>query len=104
MPQSDAVVEVLAGEAGGFRPGDLAVRKGRAVDTAVPDELRGVASGPGSVPYEAWLTVLGHVGFTAYTGMLHIGRVQPGETVFVSGRPVASAVPPRSRPGCAAPG
>ncbi|UVE94325.1 NADP-dependent oxidoreductase [Dietzia sp. B32] len=37
------------------------------------------------VPVSAYLGVLGTTGLTAYVGLLHIGRFQPGESVFVSG-------------------
>ncbi|WP_172805631.1 MDR family NADP-dependent oxidoreductase [Brachybacterium avium] len=37
------------------------------------------------VDLEAYLTVLGHVGFTAYTGLVHIGEVRPDDIVYVSG-------------------
>lgn len=33
----------------------------------------------------AHLKILGHVGFTAWTGMVHIGAVRAGEVVYVSG-------------------
>lgn len=37
------------------------------------------------VPLSAWLGVLGMPGLTAYAGLLEVGRLQPGERVFVSG-------------------
>ena len=37
------------------------------------------------VPISAYLGVLGTTGLTAYVGLLHIGRFQAGESVFVSG-------------------
>lgn len=37
------------------------------------------------VPISAYLGVLGATGLTAYVGLLHIGRFQVGESVFVSG-------------------
>ena len=37
------------------------------------------------VPHSAYLGVLGMTAFTAYLGLLHIARMQPGEVVFVSG-------------------
>ncbi|AWH91139.1 NADP-dependent oxidoreductase [Dietzia lutea] len=37
------------------------------------------------VPVSAYLGVLGTTGLTAYVGLLHIGRFQAGESVFVSG-------------------
>ena len=37
------------------------------------------------VPVSAYLGILGTTGLTAYVGLLHIGRFQEGESVFVSG-------------------
>lgn len=36
------------------------------------------------VPLDAYLGLLGHIGATAYFGLLEIGRPQPGETIVVS--------------------
>jgi NADPH-dependent curcumin reductase CurA len=38
-----------------------------------------------NVPLDAHLAVLGHIGATAYFGLLEIGRPKPGETLVVSG-------------------
>ncbi len=87
VPASDGVVEVLQSRSSGFREGELAVRKSpwRGVDVADAGELRALPAGSPGIPLEAHLTVLGHVGFTAYTGMVRIGGVQAGDTVLVSG-------------------
>lgn len=37
------------------------------------------------VPLSAYLGVLGTTGLTAYVGLIHIGRFQAGDSVFVSG-------------------
>ena len=49
---------------------------------------------PSVVPVSTALGVLGMPGFTAYAGLLEIGRPQPGETVVVAAAtgPVGSAV------------
>ncbi|UYM03595.1 NADP-dependent oxidoreductase [Solicola gregarius] len=49
---------------------------------------------PGAAPISTALGVLGMPGFTAYAGLLEIGRPQPGETVVVAAAsgPVGSAV------------
>ena len=49
---------------------------------------------PSAVPVSTALGVLGMPGFTAYAGLLEIGRPQPGETVVVAAAtgPVGSAV------------
>ncbi|WP_371793368.1 NADP-dependent oxidoreductase [Streptomyces sp. NBC_01471] len=88
VPESDAVVEVLVSRSDAYRPGDLAVRPRspwRTADVVDAGELRRIPRDRSDLPLETHLTVLGHVGFTAYTGMVHLGRVRPGETVYVSG-------------------
>src|SRR4051794_6460118 len=49
---------------------------------------------PAATPVSTALGVLGMTGFTAYAGLLEIGRPQPGETVVVAAAtgPVGSAV------------
>src|SRR5204863_8490263 len=49
---------------------------------------------PAAAPISTALGVLGMPGFTAYAGLLEIGRPQPGETVVVAAAtgPVGSAV------------
>ena len=37
------------------------------------------------IPLDAYMAVLGHIGATAYFGLLEIGRPNPGETLVVSG-------------------
>lgn len=87
VPASDGVVEVVESRSEVFKPGDLAVRKSpwRSIDVADAAELRAIAQPDPEVPLEAHLTVLGHVGFTAYTGMMRFGAVRTRDTVFVSG-------------------
>lgn len=60
---NDGWRDVAQGDARGFR---------------VVEELTGV-------PNSAYLGVLGTTGLTAYVGLMHIARFQPGDTVFVSG-------------------
>ena len=87
VPASDGVVEVLQSRTAAFKEGELAVRKSpwRGVDVAAAEELRRISPAESDIPLEARLTVLGHVGFTAYTGMVHIGGVRAEDTVYVSG-------------------
>lgn len=87
VPASDGIVEVVESRTEAFEPGDLAVRKTpwRSIDVADADELRAIPEPEPDVPLEAYLTVLGHVGFTAYTGMMRFGAVRTQDTVFVSG-------------------
>lgn len=87
VPSSDAVVEVLESNAEEFQPGDLAVGKMLWSTTAAveADELCTISKTVSSTDLEAHLTVLGHVGFTAYTELVHVGEVQPKVVVYVSG-------------------
>ena len=87
VPASDGVVEVISSRNEAFKPGDLAVRKSpwRGVDVAAAEELRSISAAESDIPLESHLTVLGHVGSTAYTGMIHVGGVQADDTVYVSG-------------------
>ena len=39
---------------------------------------------PGLAPIQSYLGILGMPGLTAYTGLLHIGKLKEGENVFVS--------------------
>lgn len=87
VPTSDAVVEVLDPGDSDLRTGDLAVGKvpwcSAGVVKAV--ELHPIGAAADDDELNAHLTILGHVGFTAWTGMIRIGEVRPGEVVYVSG-------------------
>lgn len=89
VPASDAVVEVLESAHDSFRPGDLAVCKLPWRTTAVLDaaELRRIdlPVAASDDDLAAHLTVLGHVGFTAWTGIIHVGAVSSDDVVCVSG-------------------
>ncbi len=87
VPASDGIVEVLESRSDVFRPGDMALRKSpwRSIDVAAEGELSRIPELEAGVPLEAHLTVLGHTGFTAYTGMMRFGGVRAEDTVFVSG-------------------
>ncbi len=84
VPASDAVVEVLRSGSDAWQQGELAVRTSpwRTADVCDPRELRRLPDV--DVPLETHLTILGHVGFTAWTGMVHVGEVRPTDTVYVS--------------------
>ncbi|MGH9056778.1 MAG: zinc-binding dehydrogenase [Acidimicrobiales bacterium] len=86
VPASDAVVEVLESGEEDFQPGDLAVCKMAWCTAAFvdADALRKIDAPASSEDLNARLTILGHVGFTAYTGMIHLGDVQAGDVVCVS--------------------
>ncbi len=86
VPASDAVVEVVRSAADGVSEGDLAVRQSpwRSADVCDASELRALPAAAADTSLESALTVLGHVGFTAWTGMVHVGQVSPEDTVYVS--------------------
>lgn len=88
VPASDAVVEVLESGHDDWQVGDLAVTKmpWRTADIVAAHELRRVAdSGGVDDDLDVYLTTLGHVGFTAWTGMVHVGQVGADDVVYVSG-------------------
>ncbi len=77
------VVEESGAE--GFSPGDAVTGMlGWQEFCRVPaGELTKLERLPG-LPLTAYLGVLGHIGLTAYFGLLDIGRPKPGETLVVS--------------------
>jgi NADPH:quinone reductase len=82
---AQAVGEVVETHDGRFAEGDLAVGQLGWQDYAVAraGALRNVP--PGVQPPTLALHVLGTTGFTAYFGLLDVGRPKPGDTVVVSG-------------------
>ncbi|MYR27430.1 MULTISPECIES: NADP-dependent oxidoreductase [unclassified Streptomyces] len=87
VPESDAVVEIAASADPALPPGSFAVGKvpWRTYGAVRADALRPPPADAPRTGLEAFLTVLGHVGFTAWTGLVTVGAVRAGETVFVSG-------------------
>src|SRR5947209_3283127 len=79
-----AVCEVLRSNLPGYRPGDLVVARTGWQEYALSDGqgVRKVDAALGPISYA--LGVLGMPGMTAYTGLLNIGRPQPGETLVVA--------------------
>jgi NADPH-dependent curcumin reductase len=70
----------------GFKPGDIALPGlGNWQDyVVVPGAAaQRIPTGPG-LPLDAFMSVLGATGFTAYFGLLDIGKPKPGETVVIS--------------------
>lgn len=86
VPVSDGVVEVIRSEHDDFEPGDLAVGPAawRTLDVRDAAGLRPIRPEGSGESLDEYLTVLGHVGFTAYTGMIHIGEVTTSDVVYVS--------------------
>ncbi|MER5607915.1 NADP-dependent oxidoreductase [Micromonospora tulbaghiae] len=80
-----AIGEVVAGEAGGVKPGDTVLHGLGWREYALVD-AKGVRKvDPGLAPVTAYLGVLGMTGLTAYAGLLDVAAMKAGETVFVSG-------------------
>ncbi|NYJ75056.1 zinc-binding dehydrogenase [Allobranchiibius huperziae] len=88
------VSRVLESPGGQFAPGDVVLGYGGWQSHSVEpvSYLRKVDTG--TAPVSTALGVLGMPGFTAYAGLLQIGKPQPGETVVVAAAsgPVGSAV------------
>jgi hypothetical protein len=84
--RAGGIGRVTASQHGGFDEGDVVrgmfgVREHAVSDGAGVDKV--TASGGASLATH--LGVLGMTGMTAYFGLLDVGRVQPGDTVLVSG-------------------
>ncbi len=77
-----------------WAPGDVALSYSGWQTHAVSDGTGLRRLDPAAAPISTALGVLGMPGFTAYAGLLEIGRPQPGETVVVAAAtgPVGSAV------------
>ncbi len=77
-----------------WKPGDLALSYSGWQTRAISDGRGLRRLDPSVVPISTALGVLGMPGFTAYAGLLEIGRPQQGETVVVAAAtgPVGSAV------------
>ncbi|RLV49190.1 NADP-dependent oxidoreductase [Nocardioides mangrovicus] len=87
------VAEVVESRSESFATGDLVLSYSgwQSAVVAPAGQLRKLT---GDAPPQTALGVLGMPGFTAYAGLLQIGRPQPGETVVVAAAtgPVGSAV------------
>jgi NADPH-dependent curcumin reductase len=88
------VSEVVESAADGFAPGDTVLSYGGWQEYSVEPAARLRLLDPAAAPVTTALGVLGMPGFTAYAGLLAIGKPQPGETVAVAAAtgPVGSAV------------
>ena len=54
-------------------------------ELALVDEGSATVCDLSLAPATSWLSALGQTGFTAYSGLLPVGQLQPGQTVLVSG-------------------
>jgi NADPH-dependent curcumin reductase CurA len=80
-----AVGEVIASNSASLAPGDIVLHGLGWRQLAVLDAAHARKVDPAVAPPSAYLGVLGLTGLTAYVGILDIGRMQPGDVVFVSG-------------------
>lgn len=83
--EGPAIGEVIASNHAEFEPGDLVFSRlgWREVFNAPASALQ--QRDRDALPPSAYLTFAGMTGLTAYAGLLHIGGLKPGDTVFVSG-------------------
>lgn len=87
VPASDAVLEIIESNHSDFSQGHIAVGKSPWRNESILDaaELRRVLTPKSDDELTAYLTILGHVGFTAYTGMIKVGEVSADDVVAISG-------------------
>jgi NADPH-dependent curcumin reductase CurA len=83
--EGGAVGEVVVSNAEGLEPGDVVTHQlGWREHAVLPaGQVRKVD--PDGLPESAFLGVLGMPGLTAYAGLLDVGELREGDTVFVSG-------------------
>ncbi|MGW0172538.1 NADP-dependent oxidoreductase [Rhodococcus sp. NPDC003322] len=88
------VCRVLASNAPGFAVGDVVLSFSGWQTHSVEDASHVRKLDPAAAPVRTALGVLGMPGFTAYAGLLQIGKPKAGETVVVAAAtgPVGSAV------------
>jgi NADPH-dependent curcumin reductase len=83
MP-GQSVCEVIESNIPDFRSGDMILAETGWQDYSVTGAERVQKIDPSIVPSSYSLGVLGMPGLTAYTGLLNIGKPQPGETLVVA--------------------
>ncbi|GLY20569.1 NADP-dependent oxidoreductase [Micromonospora sp. NBRC 101691] len=79
-----AVGEVVQSRAEGFAPGDVVLHGLGWREYALVDAGSARTVDPTLAPVNAYLSVLGMPGLTAYAGLLEVAGMRAGETVFVS--------------------
>lgn len=82
--EGNCVGRVVQSRSSRFKPGDLVLSMFGWREYYVSDETGLTLINPGAVPIQAYLGVLGMTGFTAYVGLLDIGRPKQGQSLFVS--------------------
>lgn len=78
------VCEVVKSNLSQFRPGDLVLARTGWQEYVLSDGQGVNKVDPALGPISYALGVLGMPGMTAYTGLLNIGKPQPGETLVVA--------------------
>ncbi len=91
--EGETVAEIVASHLDGFAPGDMVLARTGWCSHALSDGT-GVRKLDGAAPVTTALGVLGMPGFTAYAGLMLIGKPKAGETVVVAAAsgPVGSLV------------
>ncbi|MFE0592518.1 NADP-dependent oxidoreductase [Micromonospora echinospora] len=79
-----AIGEVVQSRAEGFAPGDVVLHGLGWREYALLDAGSARRVDPTLAPVNAYLSVLGMTGLTAYAGLLEVAGMREGETVFVS--------------------
>lgn len=82
--EGGAACEVVTSKVAAFKAGDLVVARSGWQEYALSDGGGVQKIDPALGPISLSLGVLGMPGLTAYTGLLNIGRPQPGETLVVA--------------------
>lgn len=81
---SMGIGEVLDSQAAHFKPGDKIIgmipwQEFSTIDASTVKPIRSC-----NLPLTAQLSILGYPGLTAYVGIHHIAKPQPGQTIFIS--------------------
>ena len=82
--EGGTVSEVLESRVEGFQPGDIVLSHSGWQTHALSDGSVERKIDPGQAPLSYHLGIMGMPGFTAYVGLLELGRPEAGETVVVS--------------------
>ncbi len=82
--EGSCVGRVIQSRSPRFKPGDFVLSMFGWREYYVSGETGLTLISPGTVPIQAYLGALGMTGFTAYVGLLDIGRPKPGQSLFVS--------------------
>jgi NADPH-dependent curcumin reductase CurA len=83
--RAGGIGRVIESKDAAFKPGDFVSGTLNVQEYAVQPARQLVKVDPRLAPLPVFLSALGMPGFTAYFGLLEIGKPQPGQTVVVSG-------------------